>query len=114
VYSNSTLKKENGVVVDAKYRGKASSRKDVFDEPDTVSVASTDDDDDDDNEVSDEFDDEEVSSDGASQLDDEGIASSGSDSTSEGDEEDDDQQDRRDKVRQLIAQESKYIPFLRI
>jgi protein AATF/BFR2 len=102
------LKTGNGIVVDAKYRGRTASRKDVFGEDVISDTGAMDDSNDDD-----EFEGSDISSD-ESQSEEESngkemtVSESGSEE-SEDEDQDDDQQDRREKVRQMLAQETKSV-----
>jgi protein AATF/BFR2 len=102
------LKTGNGIVVDAKYRGRTASRKDVFGENVISETGDLDDSNDDE-----EFEESGISSD-ESQSEEESsenemMASESSSEESEDEEQDDDQQDRREKVRQMLAQETKSV-----
>jgi hypothetical protein len=103
------LKKRNDAPLkDAKYRGKATNRRDLFDDPENISVSSQQTDDnseiDEDSEME-----QEISKDNISEESDESSHDSSDVSTDEEDGDDqDEQQTRRDKVRNLLAQETRY------
>ena len=106
------MKKRNEAPLkDAKYRGKATNRRDLFDDPETISVSSQQTADDSEGDEDSEME-QESSKDNISEKSDESSHDSSDSSDVSADEEDgddqDDQQTRRDMVRTLLAQETRY------
>jgi protein AATF/BFR2 len=111
------LKTLNTILKDEKYRGKATSRRDLFEEPN----AKQDEDIDSNDEFEDETADNDLPQDGdldegspielcdqnESGTEDTNLPSGSSGSEEMDDEAEEDQADRRDKIRQLLAQETK-------
>ena len=103
------MKKRNDAPLkDAKYRGKAANRRDLFDDPENMSVSSQQTEDDRESDEDSEME-QENSKDNISEKSDESSHDSSDVSADEEDGDDqDDQQTRRDKVRTLLAQETRY------
>ena len=102
------MKKRNEAPLkDAKYRGKATNRRDLFDDLENIGVSSQQTEDDGESDENSEME-QESSKDNISEESDESSHDSSDVSEDEEDGDDqDEQQTRRDKVRTLLAQETR-------
>ena len=110
--STSSLKSVNTILKDEKYRGQTASRKDLFEGPRILEEqdGEREEDDDEFNESGEELSGE-VSGESEESPEESDELSESADPDGEGQEEQD-EGDRRDKVRQLLAQETQYRSFL--
>jgi protein AATF/BFR2 len=112
--SKSQLKGNDTLLKDSKYRGRSTSRKDLFEEPKILQDVSSDEGEgyhSEDEDDEDAMEDEESSDENESANLDEPMSESSESSNASDDGEDGedikDQHSRRDRVRQLLAQETK-------
>jgi len=108
--SKSQLNRNDAPLKDAKYRGKSANRRDLFDVPTTISDAFEDGHESGDNgdtETDGESVDENISEESEVSNDSSYDSEPSTVSADDKDINDEDQQTRRDKVRQLLAQETK-------